>query len=443
MKTFKIFPVFILLTFIFFPKCNTTEPPPDNRKLTLTFEDASCTEAWLRLESENISLPFEAIIKKDNDVAKVINLNSNDTIIYIDTLLPNKTYTFKAELSSIQNPLPSNEITATTMDTTSHHFTFETFTFGEHSSSVLYDVAIINENNIWAVGEIYMNDSLGQPDPNFYNVIHFDGNNWEPIRLLTNCRIYFPECGPETLGIAPAKTIFAFNENDIWIAAGNVFHFNGTEWNRHAGTGPENGSANKIWGSSSSDIYFAGNNGYISHYNGTNWQKIGSGTDLDIYDIWGDYNEKTGDYEILLVLSKSNFNLVDKKLLKIEGNTIKVLNDSGLAKSVQSIWFLPDKRYYIVGSGIHQKHRLHDPFWNVYPSGVVTSYQSHRVRGSNINDIFVVGSFAEVVHFNGISWYKYQISITSGAFGNIDIKSNLVVTVGYYGNQGVVVMGRK
>ena len=45
-------------------------------------------------------------------------------------------------------------------DTTSHNFTWETWTFGEHSSSVLNDVAIIDENNIWAVGEIYMNDSL-------------------------------------------------------------------------------------------------------------------------------------------------------------------------------------------------------------------------------------------------------------------------------------------
>ena len=54
-------------------------------------------------------------------------------------------------------------------DTTSHNFTWQTWTFGEHSSSVLYDVVIIDENNIWAVGEIYLSDSLGQPDPHAYN----------------------------------------------------------------------------------------------------------------------------------------------------------------------------------------------------------------------------------------------------------------------------------
>ncbi len=61
------------------------------------------------------------------------------------------------------------------MDTTSHNFTWQTFTFGEHSTSTLYDVAIIDENNIWAVGEIYMNDSLGNPDPIFITLLQWNG----------------------------------------------------------------------------------------------------------------------------------------------------------------------------------------------------------------------------------------------------------------------------
>jgi len=70
-------------------------------------------------------------------------------------------------------PLDNNN----NQDTTSHNFTFQTFTFGEHSSSVLYDVAIVNDSSIWAVGEIYLNDSLGQPDPIAYNSTHWDGDH--------------------------------------------------------------------------------------------------------------------------------------------------------------------------------------------------------------------------------------------------------------------------
>ena len=42
----------------------------------------------------------------------------------------------------------------------------------------------------------------------------------------------------------------------------------------------------KIWGKSESNIYCVGRSGAIYNYIGSNWQKIESGTDLDIYDIW-------------------------------------------------------------------------------------------------------------------------------------------------------------
>jgi hypothetical protein len=53
----------------------------------------------------------------------------------------------------------SNELSVTTMDTTSHNFTFTTWKFGTIGSSVLYDVAIVYENNIGAVGEIMIADT--------------------------------------------------------------------------------------------------------------------------------------------------------------------------------------------------------------------------------------------------------------------------------------------
>ncbi len=44
-------------------------------------------------------------------------------------------------------------------------------------------MAIIDENNIWAVGEIYLNDSTGQPDPHPYGIIHWNGTEWNVQKL--------------------------------------------------------------------------------------------------------------------------------------------------------------------------------------------------------------------------------------------------------------------
>ena len=84
--------------------------------------------------------------------------------------------------------IQSEAVTVTTMDTTSHNFTWQTFTFGgQGGSSTLFDVAIINENDIWAVGEMYVYDSTGAPV--LYNAVHWDGSKWELKRIK-----YFGQC---------------------------------------------------------------------------------------------------------------------------------------------------------------------------------------------------------------------------------------------------------
>ncbi|MBK7500057.1 MAG: hypothetical protein IPI19_13445 [Ignavibacteriales bacterium] len=173
--------LFFISLFIISISCDSTEPPA-NISLTLKLEDVSCTEAWLQLTTNNIQLPATINLLINNSVTQTFSLSTNDSVLYIDSLLPNQTYKLIAAMQQSNNV--SNEVTVTTMDTTSHNFTWQTFEFGQHSSSTLYDVAIIDENNIWAVGEIYMNDSLGNPDPTFYNVVHWDGQSWELKRKI-------------------------------------------------------------------------------------------------------------------------------------------------------------------------------------------------------------------------------------------------------------------
>ncbi|VAX15762.1 hypothetical protein MNBD_IGNAVI01-1629, partial [hydrothermal vent metagenome] len=107
--------VFLLLT-----SCNTTEPPPSSQKLTLTAEDASCTEAWLNLKLENITTPIEVTLNCNDTVAQITNLSNKDTTLFVENLIPNQTYTFQAIIQSTN--LKSNSVSVTTMDTTSHNF---------------------------------------------------------------------------------------------------------------------------------------------------------------------------------------------------------------------------------------------------------------------------------------------------------------------------------
>lgn len=322
-------------------------------------------------------------------------------------------------------------------DSTSHQFTWRIDTFGVGGGNILYDVAIIDENNIWAVGEFHLKDSAGNYDYIPYNLLIWSGISWVPKRAMI-----------EYLGTRispPLYGIFAFSGKDIWVATDIPVHWDGTNWIYYHLFDMEvlkeiDGGVNKVWGKNSSDVYFVGGRGTIVRFNNGNWQRLNSGTTLDIRDIWGVTNHR-GEAEILAVASNNS----ERRLLSIKGNQVTHLADSGLARSLYGVWFVSNCKYYVVGAGIHQKNHLDDPVWSVCAPGVVTSNMSVRVRGDSFNDVFVVGAYFEIVHFNGNSWHNYsrEIPYSYGSLVSVAVKGNTVAAVGFVNQRAAIIIGRR
>ena len=424
--------VFSLLSFVSLTSCNTTEPPPDGDRLTLELklEDVSCTEAWIKLTSAYIQLPAAITLKQTSQTGetkiKILNLNTQDSLLYIDSLLPNQTYKI---LAAMQQPVPmgynnaSNELSITTMDTTSHNFTWQAFTFGEHSSSVLYDVAIINENNIWAVGEIYMNDSLGNPDPICYNAVHWNGQGWELKRIQTLFR--------GNLITVPLEGIFAFSSTDIWMAGSLPIHGNGTNWIMYdvRTTVDPNLSLSKVWGISSNDIYFVGKSGNIAHYQNGNWQKIESGTEINLRDVWG-----TVDGNEIFISGYSN-DLSRSILLYSRNNTVETIWENKTISGtppygnlIYSIAGYINNLFISSNQGVF-KHRLaiNYPVQTLF----IIPRRVYNLASSNINDVFTAGDRSSVWHYNGISKKELYINLSvPSPFYSVKVKGNVIVAAG-------------
>ena len=382
---------------VFCQSCKKDEPiQPQLPTIQLSVEEASCLEVWLR--ATTTETPATLALIRDNLRVQTLRLINSDSLLIDENLLPHHTYTYQLQrLGADSSMLETTEaLQVTTMDTTSHQFTWETDTLGD-ASSVLYDVAIINDTLAYAVGEMYLRDSTGQIDPTIYNVAKWNGNRWELMRLQ-----FYTLCNQPSTGSYPAKSIFASSPTDVWIGMEGslVVHWNGQTQSAPMCTPV---SINKIWEENPNSVWVVGNNGGIAHHNGTTWQRLESGTTLDFHDIWGARNPRTGELEILVLASTVNTQLQESKIVQITDNTVTPVNTEGLSVDMRGIWFDPGRRYYAVGAGIHQKRSLGDSLWVSCPPGVVTSYLSGGVRGTGINDVFVAGSFGEVVHFNGVS----------------------------------------
>lgn len=438
--------IFLAAILLVFNDCDTNEPPipPEGEKptLELTLEDVSCIEAWIKLTTTNLQLPATLTLKQINPTGDSLSqnfiLNTQDTLLYVDSLFPNQTYKFHTTIQSSSHT--SNELSVTTMDTTSHNFTFETFTFGGTAgSSVLYDVAIINENNIWAVGEIYVADT-SQNGYTMYNAVHWDGNSWNLLQIM-----FYTICGQQNRTAYPASSLFAFFEKDIWIAMkGDQIARIENNVQTETRCLPWSFTISKIWGSSSSDMYVVGNNGNIIHYNGTLWSRIESGTDLNINDIWGDYNDKTGEWEILAVASnilQSN----EKEVLRIHTTTTQIINKEGITGTLASVWFKSNSKYYVAGGGgVYENYSKGNVNWQKSNYSFIRNFL-FRLRGTELNDIAGAGGYGDVLHFNGVSWKSYfnDTQLNYGNYYSIAIKGNFIIAVGQDNPQAVITIGRR
>ena len=435
--------------------CNTTEPGRQPG-ITLNFEDASSTEVWMKLNTNGLDLPAEVSVYKNNKLNKNINLTSNDSVIYQDNLMPNKTYTFKATAKLGDLELQSKSITAVTMDTTSHNFTWQTYTFGGvNGSSILRDVAIINENDIWAVGEIHTAET-DQYDSNGvwvqpYNAVHWDGNTWELKRISVNYR------GQPNL--APLVAVFALKNGKVIFSSGLPYLPEGDHWKLYhlwdMGILDNNdGSLYSIWGTSMENLYFVGNKGTIAHYNGTSWEKIESGTDMNLLDIYGNYSSTiyiSGGKASLLKGVLLGGDLDGFKILK-RGESINAndMFNPYFAGNISTIWINPNNTVYFGGHLLY-KYKL--GIWEIVSSldgnfmGGNSSAQHFgyitRIRGTSENNIFLVGERNTLRHFNGKTWEQIGMPYNVSSYiiwSSVAVRGKVITTVGSRGQKAMIMI---
>jgi hypothetical protein len=440
---FIIFSVILILQILVGFACRdkVTEPLLHTSTIQLTADDVGVTDALLRLKitdtKEQRTDSFQ--LRRNGQAFFTTHGSILDTLIFDENLLPKHTYTYKAyRLNGTIVFDSSDALTINTMDTTSHNFTWEIDTLGDGNSSMLRDVAIINDTCVWAVGEIYKKDSTGQFETDCYGAAVWNGKNWNLIKVP------YHDYGSTNTWPGPLKSIYSFGPNEVYVtSSANLLKWDGSTWQEKAFfmTGlPFNGQVNKMWGTSGSNIYCVGNSGAIYFYDGSSWEKIESGTTLDIQDIWG-AQKKTGEWEILAVAGNP-YKSFDRKVLSISGTTVTILSDSGIYWPLSSVWFSPNSHYYVVGSGVYEKHFLSENRWKNGPLDITSRY-IFRLRGNNINDVIGTGGQGEVIHFNGVSWKSYYdvTKIVNGNYYSIAIKGNWVVAVGQESPRAIVAIG--
>jgi hypothetical protein len=303
---------------------------------------------------------------------------------YGDSLAAGTNYNYRVKAYTATSVLKDTSLTliTQTLSPTSHNITWQIDTLGQ-PGDFLYDVWGLDENNVWAVGAVHMQQGVTA-------VIKWDGTKWNYHS--------WPEGG--------TNGIWGFSENNIWTVGdyanrGFIGHFNGTLWTEYRddyflSRGDTVYPLYSVWGSSPDDVWAVGDQGTIIHWDGIEWKKVKNPVNLLLYDVWG--TSGSNIYAIRISLSQNS------QLIYFDGNEwSEITNElpSG-ERNLTSLWFDRSGIGYIVGNNVL--------FYNGATFNRIEINQDKfllRVRGRNSTDIFTVGQKGRVYHFNGINWVTY------------------------------------
>ncbi len=427
MKSYLLIPTCLVLAF----SCKKDPPVVPEPTLSLTAVDASCIEAWLKVTTTQ--RPATVRLLRDGQRVSDLRPLTSDSLLVDEGLLPNRAYTYQLQRLAADSTVTetSASVQVTTMDTTSHAWLFDPpVLLGDGSSSVLYDVAIINDTLVYAVGEIYKRDSLGNWDPNACNLVKWNGREWQLERVYT-----YSACNP--VNYAPLKALWAFSDTSILVTSGgSLGWYNGRTNVPDCSIRPlATGSINKIWATSERDIYVVGGNGFIAHYNGTTWRRLESGIGVRLNDVWGGNNPWVGG-NVVLVAASNKFDPGEMKLLRIRSGVVDNLPWPMQSRRIHSVWFDRQSSVYTSGGGVFRLKG--GGVWSEQPVPLI---YTDCIRGSLPNSIWVAGDFGIMAHFNGYSWRDFLELRVSGIYYSVAVTDNMVFAVGYVGARAVIQRG--
>jgi len=312
----------------------------------------------------------------------------------------------------------------------------------------LEDVWIVDENNIWVVGQIVIPD----PDSSWngtgfetFNAAHWDGSYWNLSRF---------ERG------APLNSIWYFSENDIWATGGVPIHWDGEKWSFYhlwnMGILDNNdGGVDHIWASSLSDVYFVGRKGSIVHYDGSTFTKMESGTDVDLIDIDG-----TPDGSKIFVSGYNYIGELAGKSVILElkdGTWERLLSSTGYFGDIEnddygrymSVKIFGDIAYFTTGATdlLKFNYKRRELAYIPKNTTILGGKQLESMDGNDFNDIMFVSPLDLVFHYNGSTYFQDEYIDETFPhelyYLKVRLKDDIAAVFGTTGVNGFIAIGHR
>ncbi len=304
-------------------------------------------------------------------------------------------------------------------------WTIDTLSHPDNWQSSVSDIWGSSAKNVYVVGD--GNTPQG-------NLWRYQGKQFEEIKMGAY------DGGPIT-GNFEFDDIFGFGSNNIWVCGANielnpspppnilahslVIHYNGAQWS--VASIPEGRYLTSIWGPNENNVWFAGINGVLFHWDGSIFQSHSLPLNIPIdADPFFTPKALTGNDTLTCMLLGDHNSIPPRVILLENRGQGWTVTDSTFYFDSSRIWMSPSGILYATGSSIYRRI---NGVWELFLDGQGT-LRSGSIFGTGDDNLFAVGRPTDrhiegvIYHYNGNDWqhleeldsdeYRYREGWTDG-----------------------------
>lgn len=205
-----------------------------------------------------------------------------------------------------------------------------------------------------------------------------------------------------------ASDFFALDVSAIPV----VWHYQGGTWSSSTlggsfDSGPGHGQARALWGTANDDLFVAGADGLIMHFDGTSWQPMSTPTTARLSGLWG-----TAHDNIIAVGQQGT-------ILHFDG-TAWSLVPSPTTASLNAVWGSSADNVFIVGeTELEVSHTI------LHFDGTTVGIMHEGdmallgIHGTGPDRVYAVGAKRSgdgisggVFRFDGVGWNKVSVGVS-------------------------------
>jgi len=314
----------------------------------------------------------------------------------------------------------------------------DTISYPGSFQTSMYDIWGSSPNDVYVVG--HNERGVGK-------MFHYDGSSWEPVRLITAEGGLIPG-GIDLFSVygfggsnifAVGERMFQFFPSSEIIDSSLIIHFDGSRWREVPIS--RGRRLYTIWGKSDNSLFAGGSGGTFYSFDGNTWSRSSLDSAHTILSISGTTQGSVYAVDVRYAPLQP-FDSISYYLSTWNGagltyvDSFQITPQNLFRKFGFFLWHSPSFKFYSSGYGVYLKEggQWNQLFWNESPL---------RIRGNADNNIWAVGDFGRIFHWNGSDWKRMrEIEIPNVGLRSAWIFPNAVFILGIDGQQSYVLHGK-